>query len=126
MHRVCAAGRSYVGAGSAAAARAPFRRLIPLDEVLAELCGVGPQTQTVRRMYDELLKRLGPELFILEEAALDDIERKGSALLAEAIARMRQGRVMRQAGYDGEYGTIRLLAREETAQSNSARPFKLP
>src|SRR5262249_58751725 len=33
----------------------------------------------------------------------------GSSLLAEAIARLRAGRVIREAGYDGEYGVIRLF-----------------
>ncbi|HEY4759700.1 MAG TPA: endonuclease Q family protein, partial [Thermoguttaceae bacterium] len=92
---------------------APFRSLIPLQEVMAEIHKVGPQSNLVRQKYDELLMKLGPELFVLDEAPVEDIARLGSSLLAEAVSRMRQGRVIRQAGYDGEYGTIRLFTKEE-------------
>ncbi|MCR4410921.1 MAG: UvrD-helicase domain-containing protein [Thermoguttaceae bacterium] len=98
---------------------APFRSLIPLDEVLAEVLGVGPQTHTVRRAFDALLARLGPELSILESVPVDDIRRAGSPLLAEAIARMRGGRVIRQAGYDGQYGVIRLFTDEELRRGSA-------
>ena len=33
----------------------------------------------------------------------------GGSLLSEGIARLRRGEVIRDAGYDGEYGTIRLF-----------------
>ena len=39
---------------------------------------------------------------------MDEIT-KESTLLGEAISRLRAGRVIKQAGYDGEYGVIRLF-----------------
>jgi DNA helicase-2/ATP-dependent DNA helicase PcrA len=92
---------------------APFRSLIPLAEVLAEVLGVGLQSKKVRQQYDELLARVGPELFILERAPLEDVAHAGSSRLAEALRRMRAGRVLRTAGYDGQYGAIRLFAEGE-------------
>src|SRR5579863_4974220 len=56
---------------------------------------------------------LGPELSILREVPLDDLRRAGGARLAEAIARLRRGEVIREAGYDGEYGVIRLFSPDE-------------
>jgi len=91
----------------------PFRSLIPLHEILAEAHGVGPQTQTVRRKYEELVARLGPELVILESLPLEDIARFGSPVLVEAIARMRRGQVIRRPGFDGQYGTISLFMEDE-------------
>jgi DNA helicase-2/ATP-dependent DNA helicase PcrA len=105
----------------------PFSSLIPLDEVLSEIHNVGPHSNLVRQKYEELLKKLGPELFILEKAPLEDLARHGSALLAEAMSRMRQGRVIRQAGFDGQYGTIRLFTKEELLrQSMVGLLFDLP
>jgi DNA helicase-2/ATP-dependent DNA helicase PcrA len=98
---------------------APFRSLIPLDEVLSELLGVGPQSNVVRKSYEELLARLGPELCILEQVPPEDVARAGWPLLAEAIARMREGRVIRQAGFDGQYGTIRVFTREELVRGSA-------
>jgi len=92
---------------------APFSSLIPLVEVLAEIHKVGPKSKCVKQKYDELLAELGAELFILETAPLEEISRKGSSLLAEAISRMRAGRVIRRPGFDGQYGTIRLFTDDE-------------
>jgi DNA helicase-2/ATP-dependent DNA helicase PcrA len=118
MHRVCQlADRPEQPERPPRAAS--FRSLIPLAEVLSEICGTGPDTKTVRQKYDELLVRLGPELEILDRVPLEDITRQ-SSLLGEALRRMRAGQVIRQAGFDGEYGVIRLFTHEELLQRGSA------
>jgi DNA helicase II / ATP-dependent DNA helicase PcrA len=87
-----------------------FHSLIPLPEVLGEVFGVGAGSKQVEQEYAKLLARLGPELFILRDAAIEDLQKSGGERLAEAVARMRQGEVTAQPGYDGEYGVIRLFA----------------
>jgi DNA helicase-2/ATP-dependent DNA helicase PcrA len=87
----------------------PFHSLIPLPEILSEILRCGPATKKVRAAYDDLLSSLGPELQILMDVNREEVEKVGGALLAEALDRMRQGRVIRQEGYDGEYGIIRLF-----------------
>jgi uncharacterized protein (TIGR00375 family) len=90
--------------------------LVPLPEVLGEIAGSGPASKTVERGYGRLLSALGSELAILQSVPLEDITRKASSLLAEAIARLRAGNVIRDAGYDGEYGVIRLFQDDELRQ----------
>jgi DNA helicase-2/ATP-dependent DNA helicase PcrA len=90
-----------------------FTSLVPLPEVLGELHGIGPRTKGVRRSYDDLLAKLGPELPLLAAVPLDDVARETSSLVVEALARLRRGDVIRDAGYDGEYGTIRLFRDDE-------------
>jgi ATP-dependent DNA helicase UvrD/PcrA len=89
--------------------------LIPLTEILSELLDCGPATKRVVNHYEELLRNLGPELGILMEVPLDRIENSGGPLLAEAVRRMRQGMVIRDGGYDGEFGRIRLFSPAEKA-----------
>lgn len=91
----------------------PYRSLIPLPEVISEILGVGPGSKTVAKNYNQLLTTLGSELHILEHAPIDDLTRAGVPELAEAVTRMRAGRVIRQAGYDGEYGVIRVFDEHE-------------
>ncbi len=91
----------------------PFRSLIPLPEVVSELCGVGEKSKRVQQAYEQLIERTGSELFILEQVPLEDLRRSSSPLVAEAIRRMRDGAVIRECGYDGEYGTIRLFEEQE-------------
>ncbi|HEV8648389.1 MAG TPA: UvrD-helicase domain-containing protein [Actinomycetes bacterium] len=88
---------------------AGFRCLVPLPEILGELLGVGPRSKAVGQEVAALVERLGPELGILQDVPLEEIGRSGPPLLAEAIGRLRRGAVVREAGYDGEYGVIRLF-----------------
>jgi DNA helicase II / ATP-dependent DNA helicase PcrA len=87
---------------------AGFRSLVPLPEIMSEILGAGPKSKKVLEQIDKLTAALGPELVILQDVPLDDIE-VHSPLLAEAVARLRRGEVTREAGYDGEYGVIRLF-----------------
>lgn len=88
----------------------PFRSLIPLSEILAEVHSVGSSSRRVQEEYDRLLSRLGPELAILSDLPTPEIAAVGGERLAEGIQRMRQGNVTVHAGYDGEYGVIKLFA----------------
>jgi DNA helicase II / ATP-dependent DNA helicase PcrA len=92
---------------------AGFTSLIPLAEVVGEIRDAGPATKGVQAACEALVSRLGGELYILEQAPLEEIRKAGSALLAEAIGRMRAGQVVREAGYDGEFGAIRVFAEGE-------------
>ena len=87
---------------------------IPLPEVIAEVTGVGPNSKKVQGEYMRLLTLLGNEFSILFDTSLDEIERHGSATLADAIARMRAGNICISPGYDGEYGKVMIF--EENAK----------
>jgi DNA helicase II / ATP-dependent DNA helicase PcrA len=87
----------------------PFYNLISLANILAEILEVGPTSKRVTNVYNELLQKLGPELNILKWLPIEDIEKTGVALLGEAIALMRKGDVNILAGYDGEFGKIKLF-----------------
>ena len=64
--------------------------------------------------YEQLLHKLGAELGILNDIPLEEIQNlSNSSLIPEAIARMRKGDVIREAGYDGEYGRIKLFREDE-------------
>jgi DNA helicase-2/ATP-dependent DNA helicase PcrA len=86
-----------------------FESLIPLTEILGEILNVGPKSKKVSTAYEKLLNDLGPELFILREAPLEDVSSVGGRLLAEGLGRMRQGKVRAEGGYDGEFGRIGLF-----------------
>jgi len=96
-------------AGTRPEVAAPFVSLVPLPELLAEIAGVGPRTKRVAAEHEGLLDRLGGEIPILETVPLEEIRKASSPLLAESIARLRAGKVVREAGFDGEYGRVRLF-----------------
>ncbi|HEX3214580.1 MAG TPA: UvrD-helicase domain-containing protein, partial [Actinomycetota bacterium] len=92
---------------------AGFRNILQLPELVGEVLGVGPRSKSVTAVVTGLVDQLGPELDILERIPLDEIAKAGPPLVAEAIDRVRRGAVLRDAGYDGEYGTIRVFTPDE-------------
>jgi uncharacterized protein (TIGR00375 family) len=82
--------------------------LVPLPEILSEIVGNGVGSKAVSHAYDRAVAALGPELAMLEDMPVEDVA-KVDPLLGEAVTRLRSGAVIRQAGYDGEYGVIRLF-----------------
>jgi DNA helicase-2/ATP-dependent DNA helicase PcrA len=119
MHRVDELADRAVAPEEPPPQAAPFRSLIPLEEVLSEIQGVGPKSKAVQRRYEELVSQFDSELFLLEHAPLEEVEQAGWPVLAEAISRMRDGRVICEAGFDGEYGKIRLFTKDELRRGSS-------
>jgi DNA helicase-2/ATP-dependent DNA helicase PcrA len=91
----------------------PFRSLIPLPEILAEIHNVGPNSKRVQNTYETLLAKLGSELFILQDIPIEETKKVVGDLFAEAIRRMRNGEIHVVAGYDGEYGIIKVFKDDE-------------
>jgi DNA helicase II / ATP-dependent DNA helicase PcrA len=91
----------------------PYINLIPLTEILGEVKGTGPNSKAVTTLYSSMLNQLGPELKILMDYSLMDIEKATGSLTAEAIRRMRCSEVKPIPGYDGEYGIIRIFDNAE-------------
>ncbi|QVQ50391.1 UvrD-helicase domain-containing protein [Spiractinospora alimapuensis] len=98
---------------------AGFRNLIPLPEIVSEIVGVGPKSKKVLGRIATLTAEHGSELAILDDVPTDDLER-GLPGLGEAISRLRAGTVIRDAGYDGEYGRIHLFAPDELTALRTA------
>lgn len=86
-----------------------FMSLLPLAEILTELGGVKTFTRRIQKRFREVVNRFGSELELLLEVPVSDIERTDSALLAEAVNRVRLGDVIREPGFDGRYGTVRVF-----------------
>ncbi len=85
-----------------------FESLVPLAEIISELTGVGPASKTVLKQYAALINRFGSEFAILRTTPLEDLD-QFSGVLAEAIRRVREKKVIRQAGFDGQFGVIHVF-----------------
>ena len=109
--------------GTPPATAGPMQSLIPLPEILSEIHEVGPKSQKVTSHFERLLGQLGPELPLLNALPLEDIELAASPLVAEALSRLRKQEVIRSAGYDGVYGTIRLFEDAELREYARGAPL---
>lgn len=93
--------------------------IIPLPEIIAELHGTKSVAgKAVLDDYFAVIARLGNEFDVLRSVQLEAIEAAGFPLLKIAIEHLRDGRVVREPGYDGLFGTIKvfkdLKERQET------------
>lgn len=91
--------------------------LVPLPEIISEILGVGTASKSVTNEYERVINKFGSELSILRDVPIDELS-KDSPLLGEGISRLRNGKVIKQAGYDGEYGVIRLFDKSELVKKN--------
>jgi len=89
-----------------------FDSLVPLKEIISEVVGTGPKTKKVLGVYAPLIKEFGSEFTILQQVPVEDLKRH-NAHLAEGIRRMREGQVIRNPGFDGQYGTISVFSAQE-------------
>ncbi|MDR1637659.1 MAG: UvrD-helicase domain-containing protein, partial [Treponema sp.] len=94
--------------------RRPYHSLIPLKEILGEILKTGSDSRKVKALYGGLIESAGSEFSLLMDMSLGTIgglrvPGLSGELLAEAVGRMRDGRVSLSPGYDGEYGVIRVF-----------------
>lgn len=93
--------------------RVPYTSIIPLHEVIADVLNVGKTSKRIAAIYQELIRVFGSEFGILLDVPVSDIRRGGWAEIAEAIDRVRQGRVQIAPGYDGEFGQVTIFSDED-------------
>ncbi|KAA3620449.1 MAG: DNA helicase [Calditrichaeota bacterium] len=91
----------------------PYFSLIPLPEIIGEAVQKGPNTKTVQAIFDRMLAKIGNEMYILQDAPLEDIASAGGPVVSEGIRRMRKGEVNIAAGYDGEFGVVKIFTADE-------------
>ncbi|MBU1204766.1 MAG: endonuclease Q family protein [Nanoarchaeota archaeon] len=82
----------------------PFKKLIPLSEILSKLLNSGVASQKIWKAYYNLVNESRPEIDILLNLSLDELKKITNEKIAEAIINIRNGKIKIQPGFDGEYG----------------------
>ena len=90
-----------------------YESLVPLTEVIAASTGKSSGSAKVAAEYESMLGKLGSEFSILRDIPLEDIRRAAGPCVEEGIKRLRSGDVTRIPGYDGEYGTVMIVSKDE-------------
>jgi len=101
--------------------RPPYKSLVPLRVIIAEALGVGVNTKSVQREYEPLIKQGGSELNILTKLSLEKIKTITLPKIAIAIQKMRDGDMVIEPGYDGEYGIVKIFSKQEDATEASGQ-----
>lgn len=97
----------------------PYVKLVPLLEIIAEALDSTVMSQKVKFQYNKAIKMLGSELDILLKVEKTEIAHAVGERIAEAVNKVRQGRILIEPGYDGEYGVVKIWGDETTQQAES-------
>jgi uncharacterized protein (TIGR00375 family) len=92
----------------------PFKNVVPLQEIIAECMNKTKSCKGVIALYEKMTDERS-EFEILLDIDENEIEKISNKVIAEAVMRMRTGKVYAKAGYDGEYGVIKVFSPEENA-----------
>jgi len=87
----------------------PYKKLVPLKEIIADVLNVQSKTKKVEEYYHNLIGHFVSELNILLEVDTKELIPYSSDKIAEAIQRVRDGKLIIKPGYDGEYGKIKIF-----------------
>ncbi len=80
----------------------PFKSMIPLQEIIAEVRKKGVNTKGVQTEYFKLIESFGTEFKILLDTPIADLPKD----IGVAIEKVRTGKVKIEPGYDGEFGRL--------------------
>lgn len=112
----------------------PYRSVIPLEEVIAETLGVGTASKKVIEMYEKIVNtewrtqngelRKCDEFSVLLDLSEEEISKISNPAIAQAVIRVREGKVKLEGGYDGVFGKIEIFSKEER-EKVLARPKQI-
>jgi PHP family Zn ribbon phosphoesterase len=89
-----------------------------LHDIIATILEVSYQgARRVWEIYNKLVAEFGNEYAVLMDASHDEMSKIVDPTLADAIVRVREGKVKIIPGYDGVYGQL-LLFEEDTDREN--------
>ena len=91
----------------------PYVKLVPLLEIAAESLGSTVASQKSQNLFTKLCAELGSEIEVLLRTPIVAIEKVGSSRLAEGVRKVREGSIVIDPGFDGEFGKVAIWSEEE-------------
>jgi len=83
----------------------PFKTLLPLYEIISFVTGTNQlYSKPVIKEQDKLIEKFGNELNVLLNVSKEELLKVTNEKIANAIIKVREGKVKYIAGYDGVYG----------------------
>jgi len=86
----------------------PYKSLVPLQEIIADVLKTAVISQQVKSEYAKLVKAFGSEFSVLLGPCISELEAATAPEIAQGIINAREGKVKLVAGYDGVFGHVKV------------------
>ncbi len=100
----------------------PFKKLLPLHELIAAVYSTSLSSQKVMAAGDALMKAFGNELSVLIDVPEAELAKHCHEKIAAAIILNREGKLAVKPGFDGEYGVLQLTAEQKLGEKKERAP----
>ena len=98
----------------------PFKRIIPLHELISLHLSAGIATKKVWAVYNEILKAGKSEFDILLNIPKEKLLEVADKALVDLIIKNREGKLIIKPGFDGEYGVPVLEGKEKVSKTEES------
>ncbi len=98
----------------------PYVKLVPLLEIVAEGLESTVGSQKVKTIFDSLCEEFGSEVNVLLKTPIDLIQKSNGLKIAEGIEKVREGNIVIDPGFDGEYGKVKIWNDGEQTETKEA------
>jgi len=102
----------------------PYKSLVPLQEIIADVLRAAVISQAVKNEYAKLVKTFGSEFSVLLGPNVSELEGATTPEIAQGIVNAREGKVGLVAGYDGVFGHVFVGANNHSPAFENGRGVK--
>lgn len=87
----------------------PYKNLVPLMEIISQALQKNKSTKFVEDEYMKIVQKFGNEMNVLLFLPLNELSGRIDDRVYNLIKNMREGKVKKKPGFDGEYGVIEVI-----------------
>jgi len=91
----------------------PYKSVIPLMEIISQALEKNESSKVVQDEYSKIIGKFDNEFNVLIFLPIDEMAGKMDERILKLIKNMREGKVIKKAGFDGEFGKIEVIFEKE-------------
>jgi len=91
----------------------PYKSVIPLMEIISQALEKNESSKVVQDEYSKIIGKFDNEFNVLIFLPINEMAGKMDDRILKLIKNMREGKVIKKAGFDGEFGKIEVIFEKE-------------
>jgi len=91
----------------------PYKSVVPLMEIISQALEKNENSKVVQDEYSKIIGKFENEFNVLIFLPIDEMAGKLDERILKLIKNMREGKVVKKPGYDGEFGKIEVVFERE-------------